>query len=86
MHKLRALDITGKLGRWILIFITDRRQVLLIKGRSSVGSVLVSGVPQGSVLGPLLLLIFIGAEGVEVYVLMYVDDSKVKKAILMRKM
>ena len=83
LHKLKSLGITGKLGRWIMMFISGRRQVVLVKGRASKSSVLISGVPQGSVLGPLLFLVFIGdlADGVEASVLIYVDDSKVKKAV-----
>ena len=83
MHKLRALGITGKLGRWILVFIRNRRQVVMVRGRSSMESILKSGVPQGSVMGPLLFLIFISdlGEGVDASVLIYIDDSKVKKAV-----
>ena len=83
VHKLRALGITGKMGRWILSFLTRRYQVVLVEGRKSKFSLLISGVPQGSVLGPLLFLIFIGdiGDGVTASVLIYVDDSKVKDKV-----
>ena len=83
LHKLKALGITGKLGKWILSFLTGRYQVILVDGRKSKLTLLISGVPQGSVLGPLLFLIFIGdiGEGVTAKVLIYVDDSKVKDVV-----
>ena len=83
MHKLRALGITGKLGRWVLAFITERKQIVLVKGMASEESIMKSGIPQGSVLGPLLFLVFIGDlyENVTASLLIYVDDSKVKEAV-----
>ena len=83
IHKLRKLGITGKLGRWILGFLSGRRQEVLVRGHKSRSSILISGVPQGSVLGPLLFLIFIGdiSEGVTASTLVYVDDSKVKDKV-----
>ena len=83
MHKLRALGITGKLGRWVLAFITERKQIVLVKGMASEESIMKSGIPQGSVLGPLLFLVFIGDlyENVTASLLIYVDDSKVKQAV-----
>ena len=83
LHKLRNLGISGKLGRWIMSFLTGRRQEVLVRGHKSRSSILISGVPQGSVLGPLLFLIFIGdiSEGVSAVTLVYVDYSKVKDKI-----
>ena len=64
-------------------FLTKREHQVLVKGFKSKIFLLVSGVPQGSVLGPLLFLIFIGdiSEGVTATILIYVDDSKVTKNI-----
>ena len=83
LHKLRKLGISGNLGRWIMSFLTGRRQEVLVRGHKSRSSILISGVPQGSVLGPLLFLIFIGdiSDGVSAVTLVYVDDSKVKDRV-----
>ena len=83
IHKLKSLGIGGKIGKWILCFLAERKQQVLIRGRKSNISTLISGVPQGSVLGPLLFLIFIGdlSEGVSSSILVYVDDSKSKQKV-----
>ena len=83
LHKLKQLGISGSIGRWIRNFLIERSQQVMVKGRKSEEFPLVSGVPQGSVLGPLLFLIFIGdiSEGVTASILVYVDDSKVSNRI-----
>ena len=59
LHKIKRLKIKGKLGRWIKNFLTERQQVILVDKVKSKFSKLVSGIPQGSVLGPILFLIYI---------------------------
>ena len=59
LHKLKDLGITGKLGIWFFQFLTNRTHYVRIPGGISKDSPVLSGVHQGTVLGPLLLLIMI---------------------------
>ena len=59
LHKLQAFGIKGKLLAWFTDYLRDRRQRVVIEGQSSECADLKAGVPQGAVLGPLLLLVFI---------------------------
>ena len=57
--KLQHHRIKGQLMEWISDFLTTRRQRVVIDGHSSSCSEVTSGVPQGSILGPLLFLVYI---------------------------
>ena len=87
LHTIKMIEITGKIGRWVLNFLTGKEQKVLLRSRKSQMFLLVLGVHQGSVLCPLLFLIFIRdiSEGLSAIVLIYLCDSKVHKIIKSKK-
>ena len=84
LHKLKQLGITGKLGNWLLSFLSNRNHFVRIPGGvSSDGSVL-SGVPQGTVLGPLLFLVLLSDISSDINhssVVSFADDTRVYRQI-----
>lgn len=85
LSKLENYGITGKLLYWISSFVQDRYQCVVIENCFSSVAKVISGVPQGSVLGPILFIIFINdidsvCHG-QTNIKLFADDAKLYSAI-----
>ncbi|MCG8113681.1 MAG: reverse transcriptase domain-containing protein [Candidatus Thiodiazotropha taylori] len=59
LYKLEAAGVTENVLKWFENYLSDRRQCVVLPGTSSEWVYIRAGVPQGSILGPLLFLLFI---------------------------
>ena len=59
LDKMYHYGIRGPIHSWFKDYLTDRSQITTFKGENSTSSKIFLGVPQGSVLGPILFLIYI---------------------------
>ena len=82
-HKLKGLGISGKLGILIHNFLTNRKQTVLANGVKSKPSDVKSGVPQGTVLGPILFLILINDidDNINSKVSLFADDTRIVRQV-----
>ena len=83
LTKLKAYGVTGFLLKWIGAFLTDRSFRVLVRDRFSQPHSVPSGVPQGSVLGPLLFLVYINdlPELMQSTCKVFADDVKIYRPL-----
>ena len=80
LHKLSHYGIRGKALEWFRSYLSNRKQFVFLNGTSSTMQSLECGVPQGSLLGPLLFLIYINDFQYSSNVLSFIlfaDDSNI---------
>ena len=81
--KLNRYGIDGQLYLWFRNFLTNRRQRVQIRGSYSEWSPVISGVPQGSILGPIMFLIYVNdiPNIITSTAKLFADDTKIYRQI-----
>ena len=81
--KLAYYGIQGMLLDWVKDFLSNRSQIVILNNASSEPTKVLSGVPQGSVLGPLFFLLYINdlPRHVSSKVNLYADDTLLYRII-----
>ena len=77
LFKLHSVGISGSLLQWFTDYLANRKQRVVIPGVSSSWSSVEAGVPQGSILGPLLFLLYINdiVENINSSIRLFADDT-----------
>ena len=78
IHKLKAYGIRGKVLIWISKFLSHRRQKVVLRNGCSKWDEVICGVPQGSILGPILFLLYVNdiPTIISSTAKMFADDTK----------
>ena len=77
LYKLQTVGITGHLLQWFTDYLNNRKQRVVLPGVFSHWTDLKAGVPQGSILGPLLFLIYINdiVRNINSSIRLFADDT-----------
>ena len=87
LGKLKYYGIDSNINQWVRTFLTNRSQEVMVDGSRSDRAAVASGVPQGTVLGPLLFLLHINDLPREILssVRLFADDCLLYRAISSRE-
>ena len=78
-RKLESFGVNGPILQWLQNFLENRRQKVTVDGEESDWGEVRSGVPQGSVIGPTMFILYINdmPDVVESFIQLFADDAKV---------
>lgn len=78
LNQVRSFGITGKTMEWITSFLSNRKQKVRANGAESTWSSVLSGIPQGSIMGPILFTLFVNdlPQHISSMISMFADDTK----------
>jgi len=86
ISKLHSYRINSKIISWITDFLDNRQFRLTVNGKLSTWHDVISGIPQGSIMGPLLFIIYINdlpdyCNDLHTKLYIYADDTKLSRHI-----
>ena len=83
LNKLQTHGISGNMKNWLEDWLSERKQRVVLNGVSSKWLKVKSGVPQGSVLGPILFLIYVNDidDGIICKISKFADDTKIASKV-----
>ena len=86
LKRMESLGISGHTLDWVRAFLSNRYQRVKVEDQLSDWIPVISGIPQGSVLGPILFVIFINdmPEVVESLCQLFADDAKIFRSVDLR--
>ena len=84
IFKLKTYGVEGNLLKLLENYLTDRQQRVVLNGQTSSWQNVYAGVPQGSILGPLLFLIYINdlPEGLTSMCKIFIDDASLFSKVI----